>query len=43
MPGMSANPLIFEMILFAEDIYDVHLMKWIEPILNESIESYANR
>jgi pimeloyl-ACP methyl ester carboxylesterase len=43
MPGMSANPLIFEMISFAEDIYEVHLMKWIEPVLNESIESYANR
>ena len=43
MPGMSANPLIFEMIKFPKDIYDVHLMKWIEPILNESIESYAIR
>ena len=43
MPGMSANPLIFEMIKFPKDIYEVHLMKWIEPILNESIESYASR
>tara|TARA_B100000795_G_scaffold48233_1_gene31658 strand:- start:3871 stop:4512 length:642 start_codon:yes stop_codon:yes gene_type:complete len=43
MPGMSANPLIFEMIKFPKDIYEVHLMKWIEPILNESIESYAVR
>ena len=43
MPGMSANPLIFEMIKFPKDIYEVHLMKWIEPILNESIESYAIR
>jgi len=40
---MSANPLIFEMIKFPKDIYEVHLMKWIEPILNESIESYAIR
>ena len=43
MPGMSANPLIFEMIKFPKDIYEIHLMKWIEPILNESIESYATR
>ena len=43
MPGMSANPLIFEMIKFPKDIYEVHLMNWIEPILNESIESYASR
>ena len=43
MPGMSANPLIFEMIKFPKDIYEVHLLKWIEPILNESIESYAIR
>jgi len=43
MPGMSANPLIFEMIKFPKDIYEVHLLKWIEPILNESIESYASR
>ena len=40
---MSANPLIFEMIKFPKDIYEVHLMNWIEPILNESIESYASR
>ena len=40
---MSANPLIFEMIKFPKDIYEVHLLKWIEPILNESIESYAIR
>ena len=43
MPGMSANPLIFEMIKFPKDIYEVHLLKWIEPILNESIESYSIR
>jgi len=43
MPGMSANPLIFEMIKFPKDIYEVHLLKWIEPVLNESIESYAIR
>ena len=43
MPGMSANPLIFEMIKFPKDIYEVHLMNWIPPVLNESIESYATR
>jgi hypothetical protein len=43
MPGMSANPLIFEMLKFPKDIYEIHLMKWIDPILNESIISYSNR
>ena len=43
MPGMSANPLIFERLKFPEDIYQVHLMKWIKPDLNESIESYSKR
>ena len=43
MPGMSANPLIFERIKFSKDIYEIHLMKWIDPISNESIISYSNR
>jgi len=43
MPGMSANPLIFNRIKFSEEKYKIHFLKWIKPVLNESIESYSKR
>ena len=43
MPGMSANPLIFKMIKFSEKKYKIHFLKWIKPVLNESIENYSKR
>tara|TARA_B110001450_G_scaffold8081_1_gene8137 strand:+ start:25 stop:669 length:645 start_codon:yes stop_codon:yes gene_type:complete len=43
MPGMSANPLIFKRIKFSEEKYKVHFLKWIKPVLNESIEEYSER
>ena len=43
MPGMSANPLIFERIKFSEEKYKIHFLKWIKPVLNESIEEYSER
>ena len=43
MPGMAANPSIFEHIKLPEERFVIHLLKWIIPNANESIESYANR
>ena len=43
MPGMSANPLIFDRIKFSEEKYEIHFLKWIKPALNESIEAYSER
>ena len=43
MPGMAANPSIFEHIKLPEDQFEIHWLKWIIPIVNEAIESYAKR
>lgn len=43
MPGMSANPLIFERIKFSDEKYEIHFLKWTKPVLNESIENYSKR
>ena len=43
MPGMAANPSIFEYIKFPQDQFQVHWMHWIIPELNETIELYAKR
>ncbi|MEZ4796288.1 MAG: alpha/beta hydrolase [Flavobacteriaceae bacterium] len=43
MPGMAANPSIFEYIKLPEDIFKIHLLEWIIPTKNESIDSYAKR
>ena len=34
MPGMSANPLIFNRIKFSEDKYKIHFLKWMKPRTN---------
>ena len=43
MPGMAANPTIFEYIKLPEDQFKIHLLEWIIPTKQESIESYAKR
>lgn len=43
MPGMAANPSIFEHILLPEDSYKIHLLAWFLPEDNESIQDYALR
>ncbi|WP_299114465.1 alpha/beta hydrolase [uncultured Winogradskyella sp.] len=43
MPGMAANPSIFEHIRLPEDQFEIHWLEWKIPIKNESLESYAKR
>ncbi len=43
MPGMAANPSIFEHIKLSEDYFKVHWLEWIIPNPKESIENYAKR
>ncbi len=42
MPGMGANPRIFEFISLPER-FDVNFLSWIPPQKNESLEHYAMR
>ena len=43
MPGLSANPLIFEKIKLNEEKFESFYLEWLEPSENETIESYVNR
>ena len=43
MPGMAANPSIFEYIKLPESKFEQHWMEWIIPEVNESISSYSKR
>ncbi|TVZ51750.1 alpha/beta fold hydrolase [Dokdonia sp. Hel_I_53] len=43
MPGMAANPKIFDQIHLPEEKYTLHYLEWILPKVNESIEDYALR
>ncbi|WP_033961588.1 alpha/beta hydrolase [Psychroserpens jangbogonensis] len=43
MPGMAANPTIFEHIKFPEDQFEIHWLEWMIPNKKESLESYAKR
>ena len=43
MPGMAANPSIFEHIKLPEERFAMHLLEWIIPEPSESIKSYAKR
>ncbi|RMB61057.1 alpha/beta hydrolase [Dokdonia sinensis] len=43
MPGMAANPSIFEHIILPKDRVTVHRLEWIVPNSKESIEDYALR
>ncbi len=43
MPGMAANPTIFEHIKLPETHYKIHWLEWQIPEKNESFEAYAER
>lgn len=43
MPGMAANPSIFEYIKLPEEMFVIHLLSWKIPEKNETLSSYANR
>jgi pimeloyl-ACP methyl ester carboxylesterase len=43
MPGMAANPSIFEFITLDANIFETHWMHWILPLKNESLTDYAKR
>ena len=43
MPGMAANPTIFENIKLPEDKYQIHWLEWKIPVKDETLESYAKR
>ncbi len=43
MPGMAANPTIFEYITLPKEQYTLHYLEWVLPKINESIEDYALR
>ncbi|MDP3353800.1 MAG: alpha/beta hydrolase [Flavobacteriaceae bacterium] len=42
VPGLAASSKIFEHLTFPSH-YEIHYLEWIDPIKNESIESYAKR
>lgn len=43
MPGMAANPCIFEYIKLSKTHYDVHWLDWLTPSLEETLEDYVKR
>jgi len=43
MPGMAANPSIFEYIVLDSDIFEIHWMHWIIPQKQEKLSDYARR
>ena len=43
MPGMAANPSIFEYIKLPVDRYKIHWLEWQIPEKNENLKGYAKR
>ncbi|MCK7589948.1 alpha/beta hydrolase [Subsaxibacter sp. CAU 1640] len=43
MPGMAAEPTIFNRINLPENQFQIHWLEWMIPEENESLESYAKR
>ncbi len=43
MPGMAADPAIFQNISLPEEKYEVHFLKWELPEIDESLQEYAKR
>ncbi|MAB49700.1 MAG: alpha/beta hydrolase [Flavobacteriaceae bacterium] len=43
MPGMAANPSIFEYIELPKDKYKIHWLEWQIPDKDESLTDYAKR
>lgn len=43
MPGMAANPTIFEHIKLPQDQFEIYWLDWIIPLKDESLTDYAKR
>jgi pimeloyl-ACP methyl ester carboxylesterase len=43
VPGMAASPLIFENIKLPENQFEMHMLEWLLPSENETLEHYAKR
>jgi pimeloyl-ACP methyl ester carboxylesterase len=43
MPGMAANPTIFEYIKLPEDRFKIHWLEWKIPNKKETLQSYSKR
>jgi pimeloyl-ACP methyl ester carboxylesterase len=43
MPGLAANPSIFEYIELPKDQFQIHLLEWIAPEKDEDLKGYALR
>ncbi len=43
MPGMAANPSIFENIELPKDQFAIHLLEWLIPLKDELLSDYAKR
>ena len=43
MPGLAANPSIFESIVLDEAVFEVLLLEWEMPLDKESLQDYAKR
>ena len=43
MPGMAANPTIFEYIKLPEDRFKIYWLSWKIPLKNETLQEYAKR
>ncbi len=41
MPGMAANPSIFQNLRFAEELFETHSLEWFVPEKGMSLEAYA--
>lgn len=41
MPGMAASSLIFERIKLDDSIFEVHLLEWVMPKKNQTLQDYA--
>lgn len=43
MPGLAANSSIFEFIKLPKERYEMHMLEWIIPIKDETLQDYAQR
>ena len=43
MPGMAASSSIFERIQLPTSVFEIHLLEWLLPEKEETIEDYAQR
>lgn len=43
MPGMAANPSIFDYVELPEEQFKVHLLEWFMPNTGETLAEYAKR